>query len=354
MARVTDGLLDGVELGLGIDRYQELLRLPEAVFNGLNKPDDPTKYACETIWTQTARDDLAMFIAQAEEMRRQELGYYVVPQYVLNEEHPYGNPVALNWKHIVNVGVKTTSTILAGVVLDHGAEANPNDPVEISVATSVTNTGEIGVFYPGEDVEIRPFSISISGGTATIKIPRSRLVKPALNDDREDHLYYHENDNFLATVDVKRVYTDTGTGAYLVWTSVDLVIAGVKTYPDGTEDTQDALFRIADCRTSIVNLFPASAGAGAALKRYPLPSVVRVSYIAGRRTSMSTEMRTVRLAHTLTPNKPTKCEAVAQYWADDNKPHESAVTTPYGNKTGAVDCWLADSRAKVGMGGMLR
>ena len=352
MAKITDGILpDGLTLGVVPDRYQELLMLPEAAFNGLNKPDDEKKYACEDIWTQSARNNLAIYLSMSEERREQELGYHIDKKYVSNEEHPYTSPLILNKKHLISIGDKTTTTISAGVALDHGVETDPNDPVIITVTTTVTSTSEIKIVYPGESVEIRPFSVSIAGGTATIKIPRSRLVLPSLNDDRSDSLKYYENDNFLTTVDVKRVYIDSNAGLLLVWTSEDRVICGEITHPDGSESTQQALSYIDDKRLSIIRLYPGSSNEGAAYAKCILPSIVRVNYMSGRTTSMKAEIETIRLSHVMMPYCPSACEAVQQYWQRDGEDDPSGLVTPYGSTRGAVEAWLADSRAKVGHGG---
>jgi hypothetical protein len=36
---------------------------------------------------------------------------------------------------------------------------------------------------------------------------------------------------------------------------------------------------------------------------------------------------------------------------DDNTVNQNAEMTPYGNKVGALNAWLTDSRSKIGMGG---
>jgi len=230
MSRIGEGVLTGtVELSLVLDRYQQLMGLPINAFNGLNLPTEVPRFECSTIWRQSDRDYLATYIAVAEEMREQELGYHLSPKYIVDEEHDYGIPALLDRKHLIECGVKTTSTIEAGVALDLGpafpsAADPPNDPVVVTVTTSVS-TSEIVVFYPGEDVEIRPSKVSAFGGVATIEIPRARLVDNDYNDDREDPLDYYNNDYFLTTVDVKRVYTDTGSGISIVWSSEDRVLA---------------------------------------------------------------------------------------------------------------------------------
>lgn len=359
MSRVGDNILPGdAALGLLLDRYQEIMALPANAFNGLNKPIEIPRYECSTIWKQSDRDYLATYIAMAEEMREQELGYYVAPKYTADEEQNYGVPLTLNKKHLIECGARATSVIEAGAALDLGpvapSEADPpNDPVEISI-TTVVAVSEIAVFYPGEDVEIRPSSVSATGGIVTIKIPRARLVNPVYNDNREDHLDYYDNDFFLTTVDVKRVYTDTGSGIVIVWDSRGRVVAGVQTYPDGRETEQEAVCQIIGrqaYRISEVHVYPASGGIGAGFTYCTFPAILRLSYLSGRQSSPRTEIETARLAHVEMPNVPCTCPYVKEYWDKDRVDDPSGLVTPYGYARGAVKAWLSDSRAKVGQGG---
>lgn len=356
MARITDGILpDDQELSVSLDRYQTIMRLPINAFNGLNNPDETPVYECSTIWKQSERDLLVEYLAEAEEMRETELHFHIAPKYLEDEEQDHRIPVILDWKYLVAVGTKATATISAGETVNKGAETAPNDPVTFTVTTTVTSTDEIRVFYPGEDVEITPSSVSISGGVATILVPRARLVKPTLNDDRDDHLSYYVNDNFLNTVDIMRVYTDTSDGAYIVWDSVGRVLAGVDTYPGSAETVQRANVQFTGKRArdlSIVHAYPADASGNPAMYTYCIePSVVRISYLSGRRSSMRTELETARFAHTLMPNTPCTCPYVEQMWREDRETDPSGLVTPYGSSAGAVRAWLADARAKRGGGG---
>ena len=332
MAMITSGFLDVLPV-LSLDRYQELLKLPMAAFNGLNKPDDIRyAYDCANIWRQTERDNLGLFIKQAEEIRRQELGYFLGPTYVENEEHDYANPIILEWKHLISLGTLTRELIEEDIVIDHGVETDPNDPVQITVVTSVTDTDEIRVYHDGTEHVIHPSCITITGGVATISIPRSRLVRMDLMDDREDPLSYYENDNFVETVDVGRVYVNTGSGINFVWVNTDL-----------SETTQSACCRILNRRISKVYVQSAVCWV-----RWCPPAIFRTSYVSGLRYSVSNELKTIRFAHSLMPYRPCSCDGSHQYWLEDQV--KTDTLTPYGRTAGAVDAWLADYRARVGYG----
>jgi hypothetical protein len=340
MAR-SDILPDGVKLGLTLDRYAELMGIPEAAFNGLIKDEEIPQYACNTVWKKRHRDNLAMYIAMAEETREEELGYHISRKY-LTETHMFGNPITLKRAYVSQVGEETVSTIQAGYTLTYG-----NDPVTVSIATTVSSANEIRIYYPGEDVEIHPSNISISGGIATISIPKSRLVKPELNDDREDTLRYDNGDNFLETVDVKRVYYDETAGIEYIWVSST-------TYAELTQQGKPIL---ENSRLGILKTYPALYANGVwAAKSYTydsLPLQIRVKYVSGRASSQRVELLTAKLAHTLMPFKPIDCEAVTQYWQKDLEVNKRAVITPYGSSNGAVEAWVFDSRQKLGHGGMI-
>ena len=335
-------LSDDVVLSVTLDRYQELMRLPIAAFNGLNRPEETPVYECSTIWKQSERNALMMALSQAEEMRENELTYHIAPKYDVMENLEYKNPLILNRKHLVKLGLQTVTDISLGEVLTLGALPNLNDPVTVTDATTVTDKSEIKIYYPGEDYEIIPSNISISGGVATIKIPRSRLVKFALMDDREDHLYYDDNNNFLASVDIKRVYYDsTNPAQYVCYHCCDDPVSESVC----ARITNNRLAIVKHCHTS----YSADDGWGTICSNCGRPSNITVYALSGRQLSVYTEMLTIRLAHTLMPNAPVSCPTVHQYWQTDVA--QTDIITPYGRTQGAVDAWSMDARAKVGQGG---
>lgn len=343
---VFHDILNGVQISLSLDRYQEIMRLPEAAFNGLKKDEDASCYDCAAIWKQIDREGLALAIAQAEEMRVRELNYYLSPIYKANEEHRFNDTgiFILEKKYLINVGVPVVEDVSLSQVIDLGVETDPYDPVTVIVPTTVTDPDEICIFHEGESYIINPTKVTISGGNATIYIPRSRLKKLDLDTNCDPPPDYYENDNFVTHIDVKRCYLDTTTGAWFV-----------KTEDCGTlsEYTQTAYARIRDTRRSAVVLRPASYSSGVwtPVCFYKCPDLSRISYLSGIRSSIYTEKMTASLAHTLLkeimPSTVTLCEC----WKDDMAMDENPLDTPYGNQNGAVRAWLADSRAKVGHGG---
>ena len=340
MAR-SDVLPNGTQLGLTLDKYQELMGIPVAAFNGLNDPGDPVSFQCTAIWKQRDRDNLIRFIRMTEEMRENEVNHFLSKKYVEDQIFDWGFPLMLNKGHLIEIGYKHISIIESEYELDYTADA---DIVTIDTTTDVTDTDEIKVFYQDEDVEIHPDSVVLDGGELTIVIQRARLVDPDLNDNREDPLEYATDANYVDYVDIKRVYYTEEDAATLIWLNATT----------GNEMTQVARPIVEDQALGIIELIPATYSGGWALSNYaycPTPRRVRISFISGV-VSERSNILTARMCHTLMPFKPQDCESVTQYWNKDNELHPSKVTTPYGTAYGAVEAWVFDSRFKSGGGGM--
>jgi hypothetical protein len=350
MARISANVLDpNYQEGITLDRYQELLGLPICAFNGLNNPAELNDYVCTSIWRQHQRDYVARFLASAEEMREQELGFFIAPKYISKERQKRNSPVILNRKWLIQIGEQTDTSILDSVPLSLSYLGTIYDPVVITVPTSVTETSEILVTYENEMVVIHPSNVTIVGGNAVISIPRSRLVKPALNDDREDPLDYSDDANFVTAVDVYRRWYDISKGVEIVsWLSNSF-----------TESVSYGYAEIENHRTAMANIYYAtwSGLIPSPACEYTVPcsekKFMRVNYLSGRQTSIKVELETVRLAHTLMPHTPCECEAINMFWSDDVNTKEEYDLTPYGNKAGAMNAWLSDSRSKIGFGSFI-
>lgn len=361
MSRVTYGLLGDYELGLTLDRYQELVRIPINAFNGINKPIEATCQDCAYIWKQTDRDAMAIAIAQAEERRIEELGYFPYPQYS-TEDLDYQLPLILKRKHLVAVGSKACTLLSAGVAITLRTAGVINDPVTILVATTVTDPNEITIRYPGEEVDIRPSKVSISGGIATIQIPRARILDPDVDTNCDPAPDYTTDANFLTSVDVYRCYTDPNIGAYLYWKDVSCILpspftcycdSGFATFND---ITQQAYPDIRNNRLAIVNIYPGSYSGGVwtpeTATKCRKPWKVRVTYLSGRQRSVLTEMSTARLAHTILPELiPDRLVLCTSCWQFDQVVDKGAPITPYGSARAAIKVWMSDSRQKIGQGG---
>ena len=347
MARISDNVLSqGVTLSLSLDRYQEVMGLPIAAFNGLLKDNEDVQYSCPNIWKQRERDFLAIYLASAEERRERELGFFLGPKYLTGEFFSnLSNPIILKHKYLIQVGTEVMDLLVDDAVLTLRDISSGliYDPVTLLVTTTVTDPGEIMITYPDSTTPIHPSKVTIIGGVASIEIPRSRLVDPIFDDNREDPLSYDDDSNFLGNVDVYRHYTDITQGVQYFHTLTDF--SEVITY---------GYAKLLESKLSIVSCTPATwSGLTASSVCMDCGHHnLRMAYLSGRRYSMTTEIQTCRFAHTLMPHEPCTCDAGHMYWINDME--DTKNWSPYGRAVGALDAWLQDSRDRVGVGGMFR
>lgn len=344
MARVRDHVLtEGTELSLTLDRYQEKMQIPIGAFNGLNWVEEVPVHNCSGIWNQTKRDMLAMYISKAEEIREQHLNYFLSAKQSQErfEYGPYDSRktrlfTTLSKKRLISMGQYTISDIeLSYPLVLRDVYGEIYEPVPITFSTTITSKNEIIVCYPGEDVRIKPEKITISGGVCTVLVPRSRLVKPELLDDREDHLQYNDDANFLEEIDLKRRYVDTDN---------PITVNGIERttgqeifafYATGNLSGNRAA-RISTVRLNLPINNPINCVNGSL--------IAYVNYISGY-ASDGLELDTARLAHTYMPHIPCSCPLVAMYWQQDTA--ESKYSTPYGNKAGAVQIYTNDMSLRI-------
>jgi len=239
---------------------------------------------------------------------------------------------------VIAGGVRGESEIEWDAVMDHSA-----DPARVTVATTVTDEDEIKVFYPDSTQEIIPNRIVISGGSATIYIPRCRMVRSDLLDTPADGLDYENITNFQQTVDVTRVYNDDSTQAELVDPhncSTGCASGGC------TEYTHTGCIYVRQPEMGILDILPASYSGGAwtrssCSRRF---SISRLNYYAGA-DPITKQMQDaiVRLAHSKMPQEPCACDPVSQLWARDrNVPDqmtEERANCPFGLSDGAWTAW---------------
>lgn len=350
MAHPTPGILpDDQTLSVTLDRYQELMRICICAFNGIAR--DPAEECCDCkqIWRQSDLDALAIALGQAEEMRERELGYFIAPKYIEDEEYEVECPLILDKKFIIEVGSKAVTVIgvMAITLSDIGGII---DPTISTIATTVTVESEIHVYFHGTDIEITPTDVSIAGGVVTITIPRCRLLDPDIDTNCTEP-DYDDDANFVDSVDVKRVYTDPGDGLFKVW---DSSCCDCTTAITETTDLQYA--KIENKRLSIINKYFRASYSGGVWTRQCCsslncrPAFLRISYLSGRRSSVATEMETIMLAHVLLPKYvPDRLNLCAGCWQAHRE--KGDIATPYGNSVGAIEAWMADSRSKIGYGG---
>lgn len=278
---VTQVPLDRAAKIMGIDPYH---------FNQITTVRRPETNACADIWFQyteqrvgqLSRDDFAVALKQAEDTITHYLGYTLIPQWVVDEEQPITKPaspemvnisgrnsrgqaksVVTNRGFVIAGGIRTKTLIEANTPIIY-SDNNGDGYVEfctVTVNTTVTDPEEIHVYFPGLDGsdkwEIRPISVSISGGIATITFYRYLVPLPdqwTVDPDAGDILRNINGDDinaFLPDVDVYRVYNDVSSQATLYAEGTCLNCSGTGCEACGWT-TNTACLRVRDSRRGIV------------------------------------------------------------------------------------------------------
>lgn len=311
-----------------LKRYAEIIGYPQCNFFGVNADID-TGFQCQEIWTKSERDMIAYYLAEAQEEIEQITGYPLCARWIgenesqlYQDKQPYKSPMITRFSHVIESGIKATTTISAGAVVDY-----TNDPAVVGpIATTLTDTSEIFIFYPDSDRQIYSYTITISGGFLTIWIERCHLVDPAYFDNPSTGWDYNDLTYFTGTVDVKRIYNSTSKEATLI-------------YPDCNDcgtTTKNACIYIRDNRVGVIQV-KGSNICGCC------PQYVNLNYKAGLTVlTRQAEDAIVRLAHSKMPAEPCGCDVVKRLWGRDRHVPEvltsERLNCPFGINDGA---WIA-------------
>ena len=340
--------------GVPLARYANLLPISECAFWGVERDRDfHEEYA---VWTLRERRMIAKYLDEAQEKIEDELGFSLNARW-FEDEMIYSCPLVAERGRIIEAGIEAWEIVEADATVD-----KTDDPHEVTVTTTVTDEDEIVVAYPAsldvEDrVEINPSDIDISGGTATIYIPRCRTLKPEHVDNPTTGHDYETDTFFLDEVDVWRHYNDPSAHASLVWPHR----VSDSIYPFCTancdEYTRTGCIYIRNPEIGILDVLPAnydeSDGWTACQNCYYKPERVHLYYKAGLNPiTPSAESAIIRLAHTLMPRMPCGCEKFVLSWEEDNNIPDvmtrERVNNPFGIKDGAWAAWCYVVDMKIG------
>lgn len=308
MARATTRTL------LPLDRFAELIGFSPILFNQVFVPDISGEEmapvnSCSVptmqyTWQpagggQPSRDEIANAIEQAEGMISSYLKFSPVPKWTVDENvqlirtfpgamvggfgwgrwgasvYPYQIQVISQQKNVLYGGREAWSVISAGVAIVYSDPDGDgySEKATVTVATSITNLDEFAVYYPGTTHdpawEIRPITVSVSGGVATITFKRHQAVLSnlleELNARAVDGLV---GANFLTTVDVYRHYNDPSAMAIVEWSppicSTDSAVSQI--------DAATAAFTPLDNRNGILGVNSAEWNSTTGEYDYTYPS----------------------------------------------------------------------------------
>jgi len=249
---------------LPLDEYARIMGINPLHFNSIRLPDvtpEPftdSDFDNASIWQQftwqdegnISREILAQLIHQAEEDIANFLGYSVAPQWVSQEVHNYPRPyrpehygygtnvrsqmksIKLEKSKLIEVGQRASTLIDTAV---SGVEMIFSDPntdgwdtlVTITVATTLTDTDEIKVYFPDESGdpawEIRPLkSVTISGANVVITADSWLFLDPdvmnAIPTGEKISINGSTAGNYVGSVEVRREFTDfTEPSAQFYW-----------------------------------------------------------------------------------------------------------------------------------------
>lgn len=238
-------------------RFAQIVGLHPLHFMGVDAPigSAASRVCIEPIFQYTwqhsdaiSREELALGIFEAEREIADVLGYWPMPTWQQQEriliDRPYiqgtffsgtrqftGDffSIKTGYGNVISGGRRVKTLIddaVAIVYTDVDSDTYP-ETATITVATSVTDPGEIAVYYPGkvgaDEWEVRPVTVSISGGLATVTLRREQLVIESLLTSLDAQPVNGLTDaNFLTTVDVYRKYHDPSKQVEFVWRGIDL------------------------------------------------------------------------------------------------------------------------------------
>jgi len=318
-------------------RYGKLTNYNECSLFGVRHDQDTR---CFGIFSQFDRDNILYYLAESLEEIERVLKYPLCPTWYTDEVHPNHYPHLTLWKKVIAGGIRGSTDIAAGHGIDYTTEPAGIGPI----ATTLTDTDEIKVFYPDSEYEIEPSVVQISGGQLTVFIPRCRLVNPDLwGNQPESGFDYNDLANFTGAVDIRRIYNDTSTQAEIVWPH------GSGSCASCSEATATGCISVKNGEIGEVGALPATYSGGSwsssSWSCYACrPEKVRLNYYAGADpTPLTGENAVVRLAHTKMPSQPCAgCDYTRGIWGRDRTVPDVITRERANNPFGLMDgAWIA-------------
>lgn len=353
-------ILTGLDIGSGglippaypatcisLVRYAQRIHQNECAFWGVANPAEvEIGYGCDTIWSQWMRDDIAYYLAEAQQEIEQQVNFPICSHWFTDEQHDLSCPIQTDWGHVIEPGVMATSVVDEDAPIDYGTEPASIGPI----ATTVTDINEIAVLYPGSWRQILPLTMEISGGFLNITIPRCRMVAADKLENPVQGWDYDDLDNFLETVDIKRIYNDPSTQAELIWRECNSC----------ESQSQDACIYVKNGKVGSVEVRAAtfSEDVWTPLNRFCKPvESVRLNYKAGAGLTYQMEDTIIRLAHSKMPDELCGCETFMRHWRRDRHVPEiltrERLNNPFGMNDGAWIAWRFTQSQKMYRGATL-
>lgn len=371
---------------LSLDKFAALVGIHPLHFNQTYVDDIAMPRVCGMPFLQHSwqsadrigREEIAQAIADAEDMWARETGFYTGPKYIASEFTPLKMngvwllkpTVQTQYGYIQSVGTLTRTAILPGaaVVYSDIDGDGYTETATIVVATTVTNEAEIKLYYPGTEDEIRPISVSIVAGVATITCRRELLYLNDLVTVLNPRSFDGADDtNFLATVDVYRVYIDPSDQGLLKWLEPLCSACGGLGCYACTSSTQTICTNILDKRVGLLSVTAATWDVdhfdSVECTESRNPDQIYVNYLSGWQSN-EFDNAISRLAISQLDRPLCSCDhikAFAGHWSEDLALRQSSSSgsvsfgfspksfeNPFGTTRGALYAWKIASKYKIG------
>lgn len=412
-----------------LDTFRQLMQLNPFHFWGLANATVPLPSDCDALtreygWQDVdvaGREDIRQATEQAETMMREQLGFSIAPRFIIetirfpryhdtaqNQVGCFGSDgrwiaVQLGEGHLQTIGIETRTLIGTATTNPGGgmtfADTDGDglyDTFTITMATTVTDPNQIAVYAGApyrldgearsERWRIKPVTVSISGGVATIKGKWWTIVQPLLYQVVGlSSIDPDVTSNFMGTLDVCRYFADpTGTTTataqtMLIWetepwpvwsTACGSDTSGV-TFDDDAADPAAQAYAIA--RASLRDIQRGVIGVGEAVYNSTTgawekvsmsfcrpPDRIEVRYqagdaLVGGQVNPRWARVVCQLAAALLGKNACECDNVSRElhnWqldrayagSRDNEQFSLApgdLGNPFGTRTGAIAAWHA-------------
>lgn len=384
--------------GLTLFEYAEIMGIsPWEMGQVGNGFPNPSTAQCQTVFYQypwqrdfLSREEIARCIDEAENALAEELFYWTYPHYFVDEVVDYPRPyqnwlsgdgktirgdwkaVQLGWHKVIGAGVLNRTVVdnSVAVPLVVAYSDEDTDTVKetftVTATTTVTDPSEIAVYFQaadrlgeavGEIWRIRPITVTISGGVATIKGHAALMVRPALTTSTDpQNLDVTQAANFADKVEVYRVFRDdTATSS--------TPYQGVAIWDEVPDCDGDCEFEIKEVcigqRNNDYGQVYANWGTPATWPQARQPDRLQVNYLAGvpyesGRMNKHWARIVAYLATSLLPTESCGCERsnrIISYWrsmpnASDKQGGSGRPITvkevddnPFNQSRGAIWAW---------------
>ena len=333
-------------------RYANRVGYRETAFFGLMHPDND-KWECRQIWTLSQRQMVEWALLEAQEEIEKEVGYPLVPKWIVNERHSWRPILSTRWSEVIDGGVMSDTIVEEGVTVDYSA-----DPATVTITTPVCEEQDLHLFLPETDIEVYADKVEASAGATTFSIPWARLVAENYLDNPEQGWDYNDVATWgTTTVDVRCISNDPSVQATIISRHVCNSICS----SSGCYDYRESgCIYVRDPYLGTVSVQRADYIDGVWEVKCPThrPGWVILNYHAGLPiVSRQLEDMVIRLAHSKMPEEPCGCDVVTRLWSRDRNMPEvftrERINCPFGMSDGAWTAWRFAQTVKRVRGGVI-